>query len=81
MGGRNYGPSLLSMQYIQAIKRHIKASTPKGLERAMLRNNVSKNTWFDYQIIFDGKEWFAWYLDDKNDPMQAAKELNDIANN
>jgi hypothetical protein len=67
------------MQYIQAIKRFVKARTPKGLEREMLRNNVRKNSYHDYQIVWDGKEWFAWYLDDKNDPMKAVEELNDAS--
>lgn len=45
----------------------------------MLRNNVRKNSYHDYQIVWDGKEWFAWYLDDKNDPMKAVEELNDAS--
>lgn len=65
------------MQFIQAVKRHIKSKTAKGLELEMLRNNIRRKTFYHYDIIFDGTYWFAWFLDDKNDPMQAAKELND----
>ena len=47
----------------------------------MLRNNMRRGAYHDYQIVFDGKDWFAWYLDEKLDPMQAAKELGENADN
>jgi hypothetical protein len=46
------------------IPRFVKAKTPKGLERAMLQNNMARKSWHNYQIVFDGKEWFAWYYVD-----------------
>lgn len=27
----------------------------------MLRNNLARKCWHDYQIEFDGKHWYAWY--------------------
>lgn len=49
------------------------------LEIAQLRNNVQKGKYFDY---FDFQEssdgyWYCWYLDDpKNNPIEAAREMN-----
>ena len=43
------------------IKRHIKARTPKGLERAMFLNNLRRKSYHRYDIVFDGKNWVAWY--------------------
>ena len=51
----------------------LKSKTTKGLERAMMINNVKHQAFFQYQIIWDGKEWVAWYY------MDAPKEANDIA--
>ena len=67
--------------YIQSVKRFVSASTPKGLEKEMLRNNIKRNRFHDYQIVYDGSTWFAWYLDDRTDPLEAVKELNDATNN
>ncbi len=49
----------------------------------MLRNNIRKGMFFQYTDISKSSDgyWYAWYLDDKNDPMSAAKELNDATNN
>jgi len=52
--------------FIQAIKRHVKAKTARGLERAMLRNNLINGTFYHYEIVFDGREWFAWFLKEQN---------------
>lgn len=30
----------------------------------MLQNNMARKSWHNYQIVFDGKEWFAWYYVD-----------------
>ena len=39
----------------------IKAASPSGLVRLMLSNNIKLGMQFDYQIVHDGKSWFAWY--------------------
>lgn len=44
--------------------RFLKSKTPKGLERAMLQNNIKRKAWHQYQIVFDGSEWLAWYYVD-----------------
>lgn len=30
----------------------------------MLQNNAQRKSYHQYQIVFDGKEWFAWYYVD-----------------
>lgn len=72
-------PSFFLMKYNHAIKRHLKASNPKQLEIAMLRNNILKGMFFKYEDIQQGSDgqWYAWYLEEpKNNPIEAAKELN-----
>lgn len=59
--------------FIRAIKRHIRASSASNLEIEMLRNNLKNNTFYQYDIIFDGKYWYAWFLKEQ-DVMEAAKE-------
>ncbi len=44
--------------------RFIKAKTPKMLERLMLKNNLNRKSWHQYQIVFDGKDWYGWYYVD-----------------
>jgi hypothetical protein len=39
----------------------VKAASPSGLVRQMLSNNVKFAMQFDYQIVHDGKTWFAWF--------------------
>lgn len=46
------------------IPHFLKARTPGGLRRLMLRNNIKRQMIFDYQIIHDGQQWFAWFQDD-----------------
>jgi len=43
------------------IQRFIKAKSPKRLEVLMMLNNTKRQSYHKYQIVFDGKEWFAWY--------------------
>lgn len=39
----------------------LKAASPQGLVRLMLSNNIKLGMQFDYQIVHDGKSWFAWF--------------------
>jgi hypothetical protein len=39
----------------------LKATSPQGLVRLMLSNNVKLGMQFEYQIIHDGKSWYAWF--------------------
>jgi hypothetical protein len=43
------------------IKHYLKSKTPESLKRLMLDNNVKRQHYFDYVIIHDGQNWFAWY--------------------
>jgi hypothetical protein len=52
------------MQDSLTTPRFLTANTAKGLERAMLDNNLKRKRWHDYTIVFDGRKWFAWYYTD-----------------
>lgn len=56
--------------------RFLKASTAKALERAMLRNNLKRQSWHQYQIIFDGSSWYAWYYVDLSGTFN--KEIEEV---
>jgi hypothetical protein len=49
------------------IKRFLKARTPQLLELSMLKNNAERGAYHQYDIIFDGNNWFAWFLSDSRD--------------
>lgn len=64
------------MKYNHAIKRHLKASSPKLLEIAMLKNNIQRGMFFHYDVMESDGKWYAWYLDeDSNNPIEKAKDL------
>jgi len=47
------------------VPTYIKASSPQGLFRLMLLNNIKFGTKFAYQDIqFVKDAWYAWYLKD-----------------
>ena len=54
--------------------KYLKASSPKGLESLMLSNNIKLGMQFDYQIVHDGKSWFAWFyfIQDKKEALSDA---------
>lgn len=56
--------------------RFLKAQSAKGLERLMLRNNLKRKAWHQYQIVFDGKSWFAWYYADLSGTFN--KEIEEV---
>jgi hypothetical protein len=46
------------------IPHYLKAGSPEGLRLAMLNNNMLRGKEYDYyQIIYDGKSWFAWFYE------------------
>jgi hypothetical protein len=54
------------MQY--KAPRHVKASSPEELTRAMVRNNILNGIEYNYfSIGQQGSSWFAWYLADVTD--------------
>ena len=67
----------MSSSKISNIPHYLKARSPEGLRRAMLKNNVKWGMIFNYyQIIFDGKDWWAWFQLDAVESLQ--DELNEI---
>lgn len=57
------------------IPKFISASSPKGLQRLMLKKQVSLGyglNWFDIQK--SGRLWFAWYLDNDDIDMHNVEE-------
>lgn len=61
----------MSSNKISNIPHFIKARSPEGLRRLMLRNNVKWGLIFNYyQIIFDGNTWFAWFQLDAVDALE-----------
>lgn len=57
------------------IPHFVKAGSPEGLRLAMLKNNTTRNVEFQYyQIVFDGKSWFAWYYDKAKESILIAKK-------
>ena len=47
------------------IPRFLKAKDPEALSKAMLQNNISKQTEFEYySILFVKDTWYAWYYED-----------------
>lgn len=69
-------PIFLMQQTSLKTPRFLKSKTPKGLERAMLQNNLLRRSWHNYQIVFDGKEWFAWYYVDLSGSYN--QEINEV---
>lgn len=44
----------------------------------MLRNNIQRGMFFVYEHIQQASDgyWYAWFLDEKSDPIEMAKELD-----
>lgn len=43
------------------IKLFLKTKKPEALQVLMLNNNIEKDSFFDYHIVFADGFWFAWY--------------------
>jgi hypothetical protein len=52
---------LLIMKTLNDTKFYLKAKTAEGLKILMLRNNISRQAYHGYTIIFADGFWFAWY--------------------
>lgn len=46
------------------IPNFLKASSPESLRLLCLKNNAKTGKYHKYEIIFDGKFWFAWFYSD-----------------
>jgi hypothetical protein len=55
------------------IPNFLKASDPNGLRFLCMKNNASTGKFHEYQIIFDGKFWYAWYYSEVFDIPKGVK--------
>lgn len=44
------------------LPQFVKAASAPALVRLMLSNNLKHGTQFDYQIMHDGKNFYAWFM-------------------
>jgi hypothetical protein len=65
---------------MQALPSYVKAKTPEGLKNLCMQNSIKKDRYFKYQIVFDGKFWFAWYEEDASDSLSAEIQASEILN-
>lgn len=50
----------------------LKAKKPEQLIALMHKNNAKRGKEFQYQIVHDGKDWFAWYYQNLIDDLKTA---------
>lgn len=43
------------------VKNFLSAETPDLLVEAQLENNFKFGLKFKYDVLFDGKKWYAWF--------------------
>jgi hypothetical protein len=43
------------------VKRFIKAKTPEKLVIEQFKNNMKTGAYHNYIILFDGKDWYAFF--------------------
>lgn len=63
---------------VKDCKRFLKAKTAEGLRVLMFENNLKTDAYHDYQIVHDGKDWYAWFEYDASAEQEniAKKALN-----
>ena len=49
---------------LKRVPNFIRAASPSGLRRLCLKRNMQDNIEHRYDIVYDGKYWFAWFLDE-----------------
>ncbi len=60
------------------IPQFVRASSPRGLVRVMLSNNLRLGAQFSYQILRDGNGWIAWYTHKLDRTEQLSKTLEEV---
>jgi hypothetical protein len=65
---------------MQALPNYVKAKTAEGLKTLCSMNSIKKDRYFKYQIIFDGKFWYAFYEEDATDLLQSEIKASEITN-
>lgn len=64
---RKLAPFFIMQKDINYIYAFLKAKSADELQEMMLQNNISKKAYHQYQIVYSGSNWYAWYetkLDD-----------------
>jgi hypothetical protein len=51
----------------QTTLNYVRAKTPEALKAKCLANSVTKGFYYKYNVVHDGKEWFAWYEEDASE--------------
>jgi hypothetical protein len=51
----------------ERIKNFLKAKKPETLQVLMLENNLQKDFFFNYSIVYADGFWFAWYDHDASE--------------
>ena len=49
---------------IRRVPNFIRAASPSGLRRLCLRKNLADHIEHNYNIIYDGKNWYAWFMEE-----------------
>lgn len=62
------------------VKHYLKSKSPESLKVKMLNNNIEKKCYFDYMIVHDGQNWFAWYEWDTEAIFSTNEGLNETDN-
>jgi oligoribonuclease (3'-5' exoribonuclease) len=65
---------------MQQLPNYIRAKTPEGLKKLCMENSIKKDRYFVYKIMFDGKNWFAWYEEDVSNVLQDQVKASEIDN-
>lgn len=60
------------------VKHYLKSKTAESLKALMLKNNIERRYYFDYQIIHDGSFWFAWYEWDMENQFESVENEVDV---
>jgi hypothetical protein len=55
------------------IPNYIRSNSPDGLRMLCMKNNAKSGKFYKYDIIFDGKFWYAWYYSDVFEMPQGVK--------
>ena len=58
------------------IPHFLRASSPRGLMRVMLSNNLRHGKQFKYDIMKDGSNWTAWFITEAANVEHLTRALN-----
>jgi len=65
------------MKTINDSQHYLKAKSAEGLKYLMMKNNLDRNAYHGYQIVFANGFWYAWYdASLSNSDMESADDLD-----